>query len=160
MLTVHGQQHHFRHTNGCSCECVKAFETENASIWEGLEPPTFGFMPNALTIWVIRTRHLLSHFVEHWLWCYRYFEVKLTFWNINCAREMLSPAVKNVVCSHATVHLWFHGNTTQRLTTVVKCIMSKKHCKNKLDSVNYVSVPMTINGTHLQQILPQELHST
>ena len=48
-------------TGGCSCESVKVFETENVSTWGGLEPPIFGFMPNALTYWAIRTKHLLSH---------------------------------------------------------------------------------------------------
>ena len=49
MLTVRGQQHSFFwQTNGCFCESVKVFETENVSTWVGLEPPTFGFMPNAL----------------------------------------------------------------------------------------------------------------
>ena len=59
-----GNSIHFRHTNGCSWESVKIFETENISTWEGLEPPTFGFMPNALTS--IRVRHLLSHVAEYW----------------------------------------------------------------------------------------------
>ena len=62
----------FRHTNGCSCESIKVFETENLSTWGELEPPTFGFMPNALTIWAIRARHLMSHVFEYWLWWYRY----------------------------------------------------------------------------------------
>ena len=39
------------------------FETENISTRGGLEHPTFGFMPNALTYWAIRARHLLSHVV-------------------------------------------------------------------------------------------------
>ena len=49
-------------TNRCSCESVKVFETENVSTWGGHEPPTFGFMLNALTIWAIRARHLLPMF--------------------------------------------------------------------------------------------------
>ena len=28
--------------------------------WGGLKPPIFGFMPNALTIWIIRARHSLT----------------------------------------------------------------------------------------------------
>ena len=36
-------------------------------------PPTFEFMPNALTTWAIRARHLLSHVFEYSLWRYRYF---------------------------------------------------------------------------------------
>ena len=50
LLTVRGQQHSFLPTNGCSCESVKVFDTENVSTWGALEPPTFGFMPNALAI--------------------------------------------------------------------------------------------------------------
>ena len=42
-------------------------------------PPTFRFMSNAQTTWIIRDRHLLSHVFEYWLWWYRYFKVKLTF---------------------------------------------------------------------------------
>ena len=36
MLTVRGNIIHFRLTNGCSCESVEVFETENVSTWEGL----------------------------------------------------------------------------------------------------------------------------
>ena len=87
------------YTNGCSCESVKVFETENVSTWGGLEPPTFGFMPNALTYWVIRARHLLSHVFEHWLWRYRYFEVKLTF-------EMLTVRdQQHSFSTHENIHI-------------------------------------------------------
>ena len=56
-----GNSIHFRPMNGCSCGSVKVCETENVLTWELLEPPSFGFMPNALTYWAIRARHLLSH---------------------------------------------------------------------------------------------------
>ena len=49
MLTVLGQQHSFSTHERMSFESANVFETENVSTWEGLEPPTFGFMPNALT---------------------------------------------------------------------------------------------------------------
>ena len=58
----------FRLTKGCSCESAEDLETENVSTWGGLEPPTFGFMPNVLTTWAIRARYLLSHVLECWLW--------------------------------------------------------------------------------------------
>ena len=57
-LSYQGQT--FRHTNGCFCESVKYFETENVPTWEGLESPTFVFMPNTLAIWAIKARHLLA----------------------------------------------------------------------------------------------------
>ena len=81
-----GNSIHFRHTNRCSCENVNVFETENVSTWGGLKPPTFGFMPNALTYWAIRARHLLSHVFEYWLWQCRYYWSKVNIWNVNCAR--------------------------------------------------------------------------
>ena len=81
-----GNSIHFRHTNGCSCESVKVFETSNVSTWGGHEPPTFGFMPNALTYWAIRARHLLSHVFEYWLWWCRYFLSKVNIWNANFVR--------------------------------------------------------------------------
>ena len=81
MLTYAGNSIHFRPTNGSSCESVKVFETENVSTWGGLEPPTFGFMANTLTIiWVIRARRVLSHVFEYWLWWYRYFWSKVNIW--------------------------------------------------------------------------------
>ena len=83
-LLCAGNSIHFRHRNGCSWEGVKAFETENVSTWGGLEPPTFVFMPNALTYWAIRARHLLPHVVEYWLWRCRYLWGKVNIWNINC----------------------------------------------------------------------------
>ena len=80
MLTVCGQQHFFLDSQTdvfvkvskflkqkmCSCESVEVSETtENVSTWGKLEPPTFGFAPNALTIWVIRAKHLLSHVFKY-----------------------------------------------------------------------------------------------
>ena len=86
MLTVHAQQHSFSTRKQMLVKVSKFFETENVSTWGGLEPPTFGFMPNALTIWAIRARHLLCHVVEYWLWRYRYFLSKVNIWYVNCAR--------------------------------------------------------------------------
>ena len=74
-----------------SCESANFFETGNISIWGGLEPPTFRFMPNALTIWAIRARHLLSHVFEYWLWWYRhFFQVKLAFEMLTVRRQQHS----------------------------------------------------------------------
>ena len=85
MLTVRGQQHSFStHERVFLWKYQSFLETENVWTWGGLEPPTFGFMPNALTIWAIRARHLLFHVFEHWLWRYRYFLSKV--WNVNCTR--------------------------------------------------------------------------
>ena len=81
-----GNSMHFCHINRCSYDSVKVFETENVSTWEGLEPPTFGFMPNALAIWAITARQLLSHVFEYWLWRYRYFWGKVNILKVNCAR--------------------------------------------------------------------------
>ena len=67
MLIVRGDSIHFRLTKEYSCTSVKDLKTENISTWGGLEPPTFRFMPNALTTWAIRSRHLLSHAFEYWL---------------------------------------------------------------------------------------------
>ena len=78
-----GNSIYFWHMNGCSCESVKVFETENVSSWGGVKPLTFGFMPNALTIWAIRARHLLFHVFEYWYWWYRYFWSKVDIWNVN-----------------------------------------------------------------------------
>ena len=39
----------------------QSFETENVSTWGGLEFQAFGFMPNALTIWAIRARHVFEY---------------------------------------------------------------------------------------------------
>ena len=47
------------------------------------EPPAFGFTPNALTNWTIRTRHLLSGVFEYWLWRYRYFLCKVNIWKVS-----------------------------------------------------------------------------
>ena len=56
----------------------------------GTRTPIFGFIPNALNIWAIRTRHLLSQVFEYWLWRYRYFWSKVNIWNVNCARATAS----------------------------------------------------------------------
>ena len=86
MSTVLRQQYLFQLTNRYSFESVKDLETENVSTWGGLEPPTFGFMPNALTTWAIRATRLLSHVFEYWLCQYRYFLSKVNIWKVNCAK--------------------------------------------------------------------------
>ena len=86
MLTVHGQQHSFFTREQMFFRRCQSFETENVSTLGGLEPPTFGFMPNALTIRAVRARHLLSHLFEYWLWKYRYLLSKVNIWNVDCAR--------------------------------------------------------------------------
>ena len=61
MLNVRGNSVHFRLTNEFSYESVEVYETENVSTRRGLENLTFGFLPNALTIWAIGVRYLLSN---------------------------------------------------------------------------------------------------
>ena len=95
-----GKSIHVRHTYGCSFESVKVFETENVSTGGELESPTFGLMPNALTYWATRARHLLSHVFEYCIWPYRYFEVKLTF-------EMLTVrGQQHSWSTHARAFFW------------------------------------------------------
>ena len=86
MLTVRGQQHSFStHERLFMWKCQSFWDRKCLDL-RGLEPPTFGFIPNALTYWAIRARHLLSYGFEHWLWRYRYFLSKVNIWNVNCAR--------------------------------------------------------------------------
>ena len=86
MLTVRGQQHSFStHERVFLWKC-QSFWDRHVSTWGGLEPPIFGFMPNALIYWAIRARHLLSHVFEYWLWWCWYFLSKVNIWNANCAR--------------------------------------------------------------------------
>ena len=66
MLTVRGQQHSFSTHERMFLGKCQSFETENVSTWGGFEFQAFGFMPNALTIWAIRARHLLPHVFEYW----------------------------------------------------------------------------------------------
>ena len=58
-------------TYRCSCERVEILEIDNVPKWGRLELSIFGFMPNALTTWAIKARHLLSHGFEYRLWRYR-----------------------------------------------------------------------------------------
>ena len=67
-------------------ESVKSFWDRKISTWGGLEPPTFGFMPNALTYWAIRARHLLSHGLNTGPGGLDIFLSKVNIWNVNCAR--------------------------------------------------------------------------
>ena len=67
MLTVCGQQHQFSsHERMFFLKVSKFLTTENVSTWGGFETPSFGFMSNALNIWAIRARHLLSQVSENW----------------------------------------------------------------------------------------------
>ena len=95
-----GNRTRFRHTSGCFCEGVNIFETKNVSTWGGLEPPTFGFMPNALTYWAIRARHLLSHVLNADSGGLDMFEVKLIFYMLTVRGQQYSFS------THERVLLW------------------------------------------------------
>ena len=78
----------------------QSFETENVSTSGGLELPTFGVMPTALTYWAIRARHLLSHVLNTGSGGVDIFEVKFTF-------EMLTVhGQQNLFSTHEWVFLW------------------------------------------------------
>ena len=87
MLTVRGQQH-------SSSTPERMFLWKCQSFWDrkcldlrGTRTPTFGFMPNALTIWAIRSRHLLSHVLNTGSsGIYIYFWSKVNISNVKCAR--------------------------------------------------------------------------
>ena len=82
MLTGRGQQHSFSNHERMFLWKCQRFDTENVWNREGLEPPTLGLTPNALTIWAIIivrcvcwvilsiTRMVLKIWVtvtEHWI---------------------------------------------------------------------------------------------
>ena len=99
MLTVLGQQHSFlTHERVFLGQCQRFWDRKCLDL-RGTRPPIFGYMPNALTCWVIWARHLLSLVVEYWLWRYRYFLSKVNIWNVNCARatESLSTHERAVL---------------------------------------------------------------
>ena len=90
MPIVHGQQHSFETRDECSCESVDDFETEKVSTRAGLEPPTFGFMPNDLTIVLLGPD--ISYFM-FWNTCsggMDTFVCKVKIWNVNSARQQHS----------------------------------------------------------------------
>ena len=86
MPTVRGQQHSFSTHDWMFLWKCQRFWNRKCLNLRGLELPTFGFMPNALTIWAIRARHLQSHVFLYWLGRLRYFWSKVNIWNFNCAR--------------------------------------------------------------------------
>ena len=80
---------------------VSKFLRQNMSRPEGdLNPPTFGFMPNALTIWAIRARHWLSHFFNTGSDGKDIFEVKLKFGMLTVRGQQHSYS------THKLVFLW------------------------------------------------------
>ena len=89
MLTVRGQQHSFStHERVFLWKCQSFWDRKCLDL-RGLEPPTFGFMLNALTYWAIRATQLLSNVFEHWLWRYRYDR-----WQIYQSKDNLTIHVK------------------------------------------------------------------
>ena len=64
-----GNSIYFSTHERCSWQSAKVFETEHIWTWGGLEPPTFGFMPNALAlslyIYHCWKRPNLNHLYDH-----------------------------------------------------------------------------------------------
>ena len=106
MLTVHGHQHSFSTHKRIFLWNCRSFEIENISTWGGLEPSTFRFMPNALTIPAIRARLLL---IEYWLWRDRYLCSKVNIWNVICSQHFIR-LTKGCSCASLAfvkgVHPW------------------------------------------------------
>ena len=80
---------------------VSTFLRQKMSRPEGdTKPPTFGFMPNAITYWARRARHLLSHVLNTGSGGIDIFEVKLTFEMLNVRGQQHSFS------THERVFLW------------------------------------------------------
>ena len=89
MLTVRGQQHSLSTQERVFLGKCQSFWDRKCLDLRGTWTPNLRIhaeFANALTYWVIRARHLLSHVVEYWLWRCRYLWSKVNIWNINCAR--------------------------------------------------------------------------
>ena len=67
LLIVRGQQHSFSTQERMSCESVEDLETQNVSRLGGLEPPSFGFIPNVLTTYIMITYVYL--YIQCYMFC-------------------------------------------------------------------------------------------
>ena len=105
----------------------QSFGTKNVSNWGGLEPPTFGFMPNALTYWAIRSRHLLSHVLNTGSNSIDIFEVKLTFEMLTVCGQQHSFSTQERVLLWKCQSFWdrkclhLRGTRTPKLWIHAKC---------------------------------------
>ena len=100
MLTVRVQQNSYLTWTGVLVKVSKVLRQKMSRPEGGLEPPTFGFMPNALTYWAIRARHLLPMFVNTGSGSVDIFKVKLSF-------EMLTVrGQQHSFSTHERVVLW------------------------------------------------------
>ena len=113
MLTVRGQQHSFS-THVFLWKCQSLWERKRFDL-RGTRTPTFGFMPNALTYWAIRARHLLSHVFEHWIRWYRYAWSKVNIDATRVIRDWLNciqlTMISCSICTtkhkaHTSTHIW------------------------------------------------------
>ena len=77
----------------------------------GLEPSTFGFIPNAQTIWAFRAWHMLSHVFEYWLWWYSFFVLccKVNIWKLNCARARKDTLTHTRARTRTHTHTHMYG---------------------------------------------------
>ena len=93
-------------------------------------------MPNVLTIWAIRARHLLSHVFEYWLWRYRYFLCKVSIFEVKLTFKMLTVRrQQHSFSTHKRMFLWkcqsfwdrkwldLRGTRTPYLMSIIKCRM-------------------------------------
>ena len=84
MLTVRGQQHSFSTQERVFLwKCQSFWDRKCLNLRGGLEPPIFGFMPNAPTYWAIRARHLLSHVFEYMVTSHNFIWMGLLIHGLN-----------------------------------------------------------------------------
>ena len=124
MLTVHDKSIHFRLMNGCPCETVEDRD-RNCLELMGIRTPTFKFMPNALTTWVIRARHLLYHVFKYCIWRYKYF-------SCDQAALWMGQSVCLSVCPSVTPFwLYSHHRIITKFSGVITNDKSDVHAKSQ-----------------------------
>ena len=97
MLTACGEQHSFSTRERMFLWKCHNFWDRNFSTWGGLEPPTYGFMPNALTIWAIICCPMFFNTGPDGI---NMFKLKLSF-------EMLTErGQKHSLSTHERMFLW------------------------------------------------------
>ena len=135
MLTVCERRHSFStHERMFLWKCQSSWD-RNVSTWGELEPPTFGFMPNDLTIWAIRARPLLC--------CPLFFNTgsggidifwrKCNIWNANCAGNSLHFRHRNG-CSCESVKVFWDRKWLDLRGTRTPNLRIHAECSNHLSS--------------------------
>ena len=154
-----GNSIYFRHTNGCSCESVKVFETENVSTCGGLEYQPSDSCRMLEPFELSGPDICCPMFLNTGFGGIDIFLSKVNIWNVNCAWatafifDMLHPKVSNIALDQFTPIYFSEYSLGRLLSESWRMSASSQWWSKYRDTIRYDKKSLFIVDTIKQETI-------